>query len=60
MPHALRIAADVLPLPYAFDALARVASGIEGGRMQVDVAVVLGTIVAAVALGATTLRRRTP
>jgi ABC-2 type transport system permease protein len=60
MPHALRIAADVLPLPYAFDALARVASGSEGGRMQVDIAVVLGTIVAAVALGATTLRRRTP
>jgi ABC-2 type transport system permease protein len=60
MPHGLRIAADVLPLPYAFDALARVASGIEGGRMQVDIAVVLGTIVAAVALGATTLRRRTP
>jgi ABC-2 type transport system permease protein len=60
MPHALRIVADALPLPYAFDALARLASGVEGGRMQLDIAVVLGTILVAVALGATTLRRRTP
>jgi len=59
MPRALRVAADALPLPYAFDALARVASGVEGGRMQLDVAVVVGTILVAVALGATTLRRRT-
>ena len=59
MPRALRVAADALPLPYAFDALARVASGVEGGRLQLDVAVVLGTILVAVALGATTLRRRT-
>jgi ABC-2 type transport system permease protein len=60
MPQALRIAADALPLPYAFDALARVATGAEGGRLQLDAAVVLGTIVVAVALGATTQRRRTP
>ena len=60
MPHVLRIAADSLPLPYAFDALARVATGVEGGRLQLDAGVVLGTIVVAVALGATTLRRRTP
>jgi len=60
MPHALRIAADALPLPYAFDALARVATGVEGTRLQLDVAVVLATILVAVALGATTLRRRTP
>jgi ABC-2 type transport system permease protein len=60
MPHALRIAADALPLPYAFDALARVAAGGGGGRLQLDVAVVLGSIVVALALGATTLRRRTP
>jgi ABC-2 type transport system permease protein len=60
MPRALRIAADALPLPYAFDALSRVATGAEGGRLELDVAVVLGCIAAAVALGATTLRRRTP
>ena len=59
MPHFLRVAADALPLPYAFDALARVGSGTEGGRLRLDVAVVLLTIVIAVALGATTLRRRT-
>jgi ABC-2 type transport system permease protein len=60
MPHALRVAADALPLPYAFDALERVAAGGGDGRLELDVAVVLGTIVVAIALGATTLRRRTP
>ena len=60
MPHALRIAADALPLPYAFDALERVASGAEGSRLALDAAVVLGCIVAALAFGAATLRRRTP
>ena len=59
MPHALRVAADALPLPYAFDALSRVASGAEGGRLELDIGVVCLTIVVAVALGATTLRRRT-
>ena len=59
MPHALRITADALPLPYAFDALARVASGVEGPRLWLDAAVVLVTIVIAITLGATTLRRRT-
>jgi ABC-2 type transport system permease protein len=59
MPHALRIVADALPLPYAFDALSRVASGIEGRRLWLDVAVLLLTIAIAIALGATTLRRRT-
>jgi ABC-2 type transport system permease protein len=59
LPRALRIAADVLPLPYAFDALSRVARGLEDGRLRLDVGVVLGTIVVAVALGASTLRRRT-
>ena len=60
MPHALRIAADALPLPYAFDALTRVATGAEGTRLVVDACVVFGTIVVAIGLGATTLRRRTP
>jgi ABC-2 type transport system permease protein len=59
MPQVLRVAADALPLPYAFDALSRVASGAEGTRLELDIGVVLFTIVVAVALGATTLRRRT-
>jgi len=59
MPHALRIAADALPLPYAFDALQRVAAGTAGGRLWLDVGVLLACILAAVILGATTLRRRT-
>ncbi len=33
--------------------------GVETGRLQLDIAVVLGTIAVAVTLGATTLRRRT-
>lgn len=59
MPHWLRILADALPLPYAFDALERVGRGAGGGRLQADVAVVLGSIAVALALGAATLRRRT-
>ena len=60
MPHALRIAADALPFPYAFDALGAGRNrASRAGRLQLDVAVVLGTILVAVALGATTLRRRT-
>ena len=59
MPYALRIAADALPLPYAFDALSRVGTGSQGGRLHLDVGVVLVTIVIAIVLGATTLRRRT-
>jgi ABC-2 type transport system permease protein len=59
MPHWLRIVSDALPLPYAFDALERVARGAEGGWLRIDVAIVLGSIAIALALGATTLRRRT-
>ncbi len=51
----------VLPLTYAFDALDRVASGIEfGGRGWLDVAVIVSATLLALALGALTLRRRTP
>ena len=49
-----------LPLTYAFDALDRVASGGDfGARGRVDVAVIVGVTVLALALGAATLRRRT-
>jgi ABC-2 type transport system permease protein len=50
-----------LPLTYAYDALSRATSPAElGWRFALDVAVVLGATLAALALGAATLRRRTP
>jgi ABC-2 type transport system permease protein len=57
----LRAVSDLLPLTYAYDALARVASnGPYTGRFGVDVAVTLGATLVALALAAATLRRRTP
>jgi ABC-2 type transport system permease protein len=61
MAGALQAASDVLPLTYAFDALERVASGADfGSRGWADVAVIVGVTLLALALGALTLRRRTP
>jgi ABC-2 type transport system permease protein len=51
---------DALPLTYAYDALARTAADDLGGRFALDVGVVCGCIVLALALGAATLPRRTP
>ncbi len=49
-----------LPMTYAYDALDRVTTdGSLGGDGLADLAVVLGAIAVALALGATTLRRRT-
>ena len=49
------------PLTYAFDALSRAThAGPLGATFVVDVAVVIGSTLAALALGAATLRRRTP
>ncbi|HVQ89941.1 MAG TPA: ABC transporter permease [Mycobacteriales bacterium] len=61
MGVALRWASDVLPLTYAVDALteARTASTVTAA-MTADGLIVIGCIVAALALGAATLRRRTP
>ena len=51
----------LLPLAYAYDALARVtAEAPLGSRFWADVVVILGTTVLALVLGAATLRRRTP
>jgi ABC-2 type transport system permease protein len=56
----LRAISDVLPLTYAYDALAKVAAGGPfAGRFLADVSVTAGSIVIALALGAATLRRRT-
>ena len=60
MPRGLRIASDALPVTYAYDGLDRVARGLTDGRLWLDAAVVLGTVALSVALGSTTLRRRTP
>jgi ABC-2 type transport system permease protein len=56
----LRAVSDALPLTYAYDALARTAAGTLDARFALDVGVVCGCIVLALALGAATLRRRTP
>ena len=56
----LRWISDALPLTYAYDALAHTAANTLDGRFVADVAVVCGCIVLALALGAATLRRRTP
>jgi ABC-2 type transport system permease protein len=60
MDHVLRWVSDALPLTYSYDALARVTEGSAlGARFAADVAVTLGGIALALALGAATLRRRT-
>jgi ABC-2 type transport system permease protein len=59
MARALELLSDVLPLTYAYDALARATADDLGGRLAVDAGVVGGAIVLALILGATKLRRRT-
>jgi len=61
MPEVLSAVSDLLPLSYAVDAMRTVtveASGVS--TVAGDVAVVAGFVVAAIALGSLTLRRRTP
>jgi ABC-2 type transport system permease protein len=61
MAGALEAISYALPLTYAYDALERVTTdGSLGGRGAVDVLVTGGVILLALALGAATLRRRTP
>ena len=61
LPRPLELVSDLLPLSYAVDAMQRltVETGV-GSRTWLDMAVIAGFIVAALALGAATLRRRTP
>lgn len=57
----LEAVSNVLPMTYAVEALQDVGANAEPtGTFWRDVAVVAGCVVAAVALAATTLRRRTP
>jgi ABC-2 type transport system permease protein len=55
----LRWIADALPLTYAYDALARTAAGTLDRGFGLDVAVIGGAVIVALALGAASLRRRT-
>jgi ABC-2 type transport system permease protein len=59
MARALELVSDVLPMTYAYDALARAAADDLDARLAFDVAVIGGFVVLALVLGATTLRRRT-
>jgi ABC-2 type transport system permease protein len=61
MAGALRATSSLLPFTYAYDALARVTRPAAlGSALMLDVLVVGGATVAALALAAVTLRRRTP
>lgn len=60
MARPLELASYALPLTYAYDALEAVTrSGGSTGRLARDVGVTFGVILVSLALGATTLRRRT-
>ena len=57
----LHAVSTLLPLTYAYDALNRVTTlGYFGPRGKVDVVVIVSVTVLLLALGSTTLRRRTP
>jgi ABC-2 type transport system permease protein len=61
MASVLEWLSALLPLTYAYDALAQVTQvGELDAGLAVDVAVVAGSISVALALGAATLPRRTP
>ena len=61
LPDALNVVSDLLPLTYAVEAMQQVSMHAEWtADLTRDVVVLVGFIVAAVLLGAATLRRRTP
>ena len=61
MPSVLSTVSDWLPLSYAVDAMSAIASVRDPlGDVALDLAVIVGAIVVALALGSLTLRRRTP
>jgi ABC-2 type transport system permease protein len=61
MAGVLKVISDLLPFTYAFDALARATGdGDLSAALVTDVAVIAGGTLLALALGALTLRRRTP
>jgi ABC-2 type transport system permease protein len=61
LPTALRYASDVMPLSYAVDAMRTITTQADAtGDVLQDVGIVLAFVVALIAAGAATLRRRTP
>ena len=60
MPGVLEAVSNVLPLSYAVDAMQELTGAADAGEIWGSVAVVACFGVAALALGAATLRRRTP
>ena len=61
MAAPLEWLSDVLPMTYAYDALDRIASsGAISAALLTDIALIVAASVLALALGAATLRRRTP
>ena len=60
MPAVLEAISDVLPLSYAVDAMQELVGAADTSAVWRDVAVVAGFALGALALGAGTLRRRTP
>jgi ABC-2 type transport system permease protein len=60
MASALEGISAVLPLTWAYDGLATAVAGGDDGRVARDAAIVVAVTVLALALGAATLRRRTP
>ena len=60
MEHVLEVISYALPLTWAYDGISHAGRGSSGGAVARDAAIIVGVTVAALALGATTLRRRTP
>lgn len=59
LPHILHIAARGLPLTYAVEAMAHVSQNAQVGHVVYrDICVIVGFVIAALSLGALTLRRR--
>ncbi|MGH3081955.1 MAG: ABC transporter permease [Gaiellaceae bacterium] len=59
MADVLELVSALLPMTYAYEALAKAAANELDSRLVLDVAVIIGFTVLALVLGATTLRRRT-
>jgi ABC-2 type transport system permease protein len=59
LPRVLEVVSDVLPLSYAVDAMRSVSSSAAVSEVWPDVLLVAAYVVAGLALGALTLRRRT-